>query len=284
MGTSSIQIIPYTRRYKRDLLRLTQHEDRLHIHLDWNSVDEWVGEPDMPIFLAWRDRKLVGAIGTAPPLGDTTWLRLAAFSPEIEIEEVLEPLWWTLVEHLQAVNVHEVAILLLWMWIKPYIEKLGFTEHDSIITLRRDGQYFPSPLRSDIQIRVADWRDVSFAVVVDHAAFAPIWQLTPAALRQAARSSARFTLAELNGRVIGYEISTLYRDGAHLARLATLPDVQGTGVGGAMVGEAIHHFIGRNVRSYTVNTQRSNTQSLSLYKRYGFEFTGLNMDVWSIRF
>jgi ribosomal protein S18 acetylase RimI-like enzyme len=44
----------------------------------------------------------------------------------------------------------------------------------------------------------------------------------------------------------------------------------------------IQHFLKRDMRSVTVNTQKTNTQSLNLYQRYGFQFTGLNMDVWSI--
>ena len=50
------------RRFRRDVLRLISQEDRLHLHLDWNTVDEWLGEPETPLFLAWQDRTLVGAM------------------------------------------------------------------------------------------------------------------------------------------------------------------------------------------------------------------------------
>ncbi len=82
--------------------------------------------------------------------------------------------------------------------------------------------------------------------------------------------------------MVGYQLSTLYRDGLHLARLATLPEVQGQGIGGVLLGQLIDQFARRGVLSVTVNTQRSNLQSQRLYQRYGFDLTGLDMDVWMI--
>ena len=127
MNITSLKIIPYERRYKRDLLRLTQSEDRLHVHLDWNSVEEWVNDPDMPIYLAWQDRRLVGAIGAAPALDNTTWMRLIAFSRDADIDLTLAALWDVLKLDLRRINVNQVAILLLWPWTKAHIEQLGFS-------------------------------------------------------------------------------------------------------------------------------------------------------------
>ena len=91
-----------------------------------------------------------------------------------------------------------------------------------------------------------------------------------------------FRVAELDRRIVAYQLSTLYRDGGHLARLATLPEVQGTGIGGALLGDLIEQFNRRGIHGLTVNTNESNVQSLRLYRRYGFELTGMNMDVWSV--
>ncbi|MEP7290113.1 MAG: GNAT family N-acetyltransferase [Chloroflexota bacterium] len=283
MNTPPIHVTPYTRQHKRDLLRLMQYEDRLHIHLDWNTVDEWIGEPDMPIVLAWQGRQLIGVMGAAPPLGRSTWLRLVAMPDSVDVDEVLAVLWPALKAHLVSKQINEVAVLLLRPWIRPYVAKLGFAPLDSIVTLRRDDDRVLPPLRSDLKIRVADWREVSAATEVDHKAFTPIWQLSLSALRQAARTASRFTVAELDGQIVAYQLSTLYRDGAHLARLATVPTVQGQGIGGVLLTDVIEHFLRRNIHSITVNTQETNTKSLSLYHRYGFGLTGLNMDVWSLK-
>jgi [ribosomal protein S18]-alanine N-acetyltransferase len=110
-----------------------------------------------------------------------------------------------------------------------------------------------------------------------------MWQLDVGTLRQAARMAFSFTIAELDGKNLGYQISTVYNDGVHLARLATLPEAQGNGIGGVLLGDMIERFLRRGFQAATVNTQRSNEQSQRLYKRYGFEFTGLNMPVWSLK-
>jgi [ribosomal protein S18]-alanine N-acetyltransferase len=279
---SPFSILSYARRHKRELIRLMTREDRLHIHLDWQTVDEWLDEPDTPIFLAMQNNNIVGAMATAPPLGDATWIRLVTIAPQVSIESVVTELWSALKVDLLARNVQHIAILLLRPWILPHVKKLGFQPLESIVTLRRDGSVVPE--RQDVRaiLRVADWHDIAAVTRVDHAAFEPMWQLSETSIRFAVRMSSRFTVAEMDGKIMAYQLSTLYREGAHLARLATLPEVQGKGIGGMLLDEMIRHFVRRNVHSVTVNTQRSNIKSLGLYKRYGFEFTGLDMDVWSI--
>ncbi len=281
MDTSLLNVIPYTRRHHRDLMHLLGYDRYLHVHLDWNSADEWLSDPDMPVFLAWQDDKLVGAMAGSPPLNGSVWLRMVVLAPGADVEATLQTLWETLRAQLVANGVQDVAILLLRAWLMPYAEQLGFAPLESIITLRREGNQVPEPLRHDLKIRPGDLRELATVAEVDHAAFNPIWQLSMMALRQAIRASAYFTVAEIDKQLVAYQLSTLYHDGAHLARLATMPAVQGTGVGGALLTNLVQHFLNRRIRSVSVNTQKSNTQSLRLYQRYGFNPTGLNMDVWS---
>ena len=281
MNVSGVNVIPYARRYRRELMNLLQTDEYLHIHLDWSSVDEWLSDSDTPIFLAFQDRILVGAMAGSPALDGSAWLRLIALSHRVDTDSLLAALWPVLKADLVTKGINEVAVLALRPWIVPHIGQLGFTFRDSIVTLRRESKDVPPPLRSDVKVRNADWREAPTVAGVDHAAFSSIWQLSSSSLQQAARSSSSFTVAELDNHIVGYQISTLYRDGAHLARLATLPAVQGTGIGGVLLTELIQYFIRRGVYSVSVNTQQTNTKSLRLYQRFGFDFTGLNMDVWS---
>ena len=118
--------------------------------------------------------------------------------------------------------------------------------------------------------------------MVDNAAFAPLWQYSARDLRDASRVVARFTLAKLNGRVVGYQLSTTYKDSAHLVRLATSPSLQGMGVGSMLLGEAIEHFLKRRYTEMTVNTQADNRVSQQLYRRFGFTEIGQSVPVWAI--
>ena len=84
-------------------------------------------------------------------------------------------------------------------------------------------------------------------------------------------------------QIIGYQVCTLYRDGAHLARLAVHPGYQGRGIGSVLLNDVLRRFFKRRVYTMTVNTQVSNHRSQHLYQRYGFERNGYDLPVWSIR-
>ena len=82
------------------------------------------------------------------------------------------------------------------------------------------------------------------------------------------------TVAEDNGCVIGYQISTGSRLGGHLARLGVRKEAQGRGIGSALVSDLIQRLSSQNLGRVTVNTQSDNAASLSLYQKMGFVQTG----------
>jgi ribosomal protein S18 acetylase RimI-like enzyme len=81
-------------------------------------------------------------------------------------------------------------------------------------------------------------------------------------------------VAEADGQIIGYQLSTRNPLGAHLARLAVRPESQGRGVGRALVADLIQQAERRSMYHLTVNTQNDNLSSLALYKKIGFRETG----------
>ncbi|MCC7448663.1 MAG: GNAT family N-acetyltransferase [Anaerolineae bacterium] len=283
MVASPITLIPYARRYQRALMRLVHNEQLLHVHLDWHTIDEWISDPAVPIYLAWFGDELIGAIAASPPLHGAAWLRMAAIDRLVDTGETLEALWSALRDRLVELGTDLVGVLIMQPELRPYVEAFGFAYHEEIVTLGRRGMQVPEPLREDVRIRHTDWREVAQVVAIDHAAFAPLWQLSEASLRMAARMAFSFTVAEMGKRIVGYQITTLHQDGVHLARLATLPDVQGIGVGGVLLGEMLNQAVRRGLISATVNTQGTNDQSQRLYNRYGFELTGLAMPVWTLK-
>jgi ribosomal protein S18 acetylase RimI-like enzyme len=80
--------------------------------------------------------------------------------------------------------------------------------------------------------------------------------------------------------MVGYQLSTFYYEGGHLARLAVAPHAQATGVGNLLLADLIQRFARRGIYAITVNTQSSNERSTRLYTRYDFAPTGYNLAMW----
>jgi ribosomal protein S18 acetylase RimI-like enzyme len=116
---------------------------------------------------------------------------------------------------------------------------------------------------------------------IDRLAFEPIWRLSKDDLRYAAAKSSYCTVAERDGEIMGYTMSSSSGIYAHLARLAVHPHVQRQRLGFALVQNLLDHFINElNYWGVTLNTQSDNTSSLALYHKIGFTETGERFPVY----
>ncbi len=278
--TTPVTITRYQRRNRQDVRDLLFRSYRMHSHLDWHETDQWLDSEDAPVRLAWSSNKLVGLLATSTPLNHTVWLRLVAVHDDAQPGPVLSALWADIVEELRGLTIHTVALLMLRDWILHYAADLGFHYVEEIVTLRRPGLPLPPEVPIPIEIRAAEEGEIGSITSVDQAAFAPPWQLTLSELRQAQRVAAMTTVAVKEREIVGYQLSTLYFDGSHLARLAVLPTAQHIGIGSALVADTLRRFVRRGVTSMTVNTQASNTRSQRLYADFGFVRNGYDLPVW----
>lgn len=277
-----LQIAPYARRDRQAVRELLFRSPFTHTHLDWHDTDDWLDGGEGVVRLAWRDEYLVGLLAVSEPLTSTAWVRLAAVQNHIDQAAVLGALWTNIQPELSELGVRRVSLLIIRDWIEPIAAQLGFEHSDDIVTLRRSSAALPDfKIPAGLTIRPTELEDLPMLARVDHAAFAPPWQLSLRELRQADRISASCTVAVRDGQIIGYQLTTLYFDGAHLARLAVLPAEQGSGIGAALVYDLLARFWRRQVHSITVNTQASNRRSQRLYTRLGFHYNGFNLPVWT---
>ncbi|NDJ61340.1 MAG: GNAT family N-acetyltransferase [Chloroflexi bacterium] len=277
-----VSVTPYTRTYRRAVRELLWRTQYLHTHLDWHDTDHWIETSDAPMRLAWQRDRLVGLLALSQPLGGSTWIRLAAIRDQADPAEVLAALWGAFLPLLRAQGIQQVALLLLRDWLKPLAPQFGFRYVEDVVTLRRDPQPIPAPLPvAGLMIRAVEYEDLDRLTLIDQSAFSPPWQMTRAELEQAERISAICTVALLHEQMVGYQLSTLYFDGSHLARLAVAPRAQGAGVGGALLTDVLRRFDQRGVGAMTVNTQSTNKRSQRLYERFGFTLNGYDLPVWA---
>lgn len=280
---SSLTVTPFQRRNLQAVRDLLFRSIFVHTHLDWHDTDNWLESNEAILRLAWQNGWLVGVLGISRPLNQASWIRLACVSDYVNPEMVLASLWAELSAGLRDQGVSIVGLLAIREWIGRYAPVMGFEYQEDIITLARASHHLPDPPANRPSIRVVELRDLESLARLDETAFSPPWQMSLSELRQAYRMASSCTLAYLDQTMLGYQFSTLYFDGAHLARLAVAPQAQGKGVGTALLDDLLRRFARRGVFGITVNTQSSNTHSRNLYSRFGFQTNGFDLPYWSAR-
>jgi ribosomal-protein-alanine N-acetyltransferase len=176
-----------------------------------------------------------------------------------------------------------VAAILLQDWLEEILLPSGFTSHQSIIMLEREGSLAGMSVAAEVSIRAMMPFDLPAVAEVDAAAFEILWQNSLPALERAYPQAIITTVAEVDDKIIGYQISTRNPYGVHLARLAVLPTSQGQGVGYGLVADLIHQAGQRGLSRITVNTQSDNATSRALYQRMGFHETGERYPVYQVQ-
>jgi len=148
----------------------------------------------------------------------------------------------------------------------------GFSPQESLRVLRRSVDDVPAIDLDGAHHRRARRRDRAAVLEVDHAAFAPFWQLDEPGLSEAieATPSSRFRVVDSDG-VVAYAICGRAERLGYLQRLAVHPDHAGRQLGSMLVWDALKWLRRRGARQALVNTQESNVGAVSLYQRLGFE-------------
>lgn len=278
----SFEVTGYERRYRQAVEDLLFHGYRIHTHLDWHETGDWL-DTRPPVRLAWQGQRLLGVLAASKMLHGSTWIRIAAVEDDAPASEVLRALSSALAIELCESGASQISLLITRDWIEEHARALGFQYDEDVVTLQRSGGNLPALRPTPVKLRTMTQDDIARVAVVDHAAFTPPWQMGADELRQAYQISAAATVALQDDTMIGYQISTAYRDGAHLARLAVAPSTQGRGIGSMLLHDVIRRFFRQGVYSMTVNTQASNHRSQRLYRAYGFRRNGYDLGVWSAK-
>lgn len=262
---------------------LCRAEERVHMHLDWRPVEDWLGE--QPFVLVERGGRGVAALACPPDLPDVAWVRLLALADGLSALEAWALLWPVAQAELRRRQIPSVAALNLEPWSAELYEQAGLTRtHDVVVLSRTVGRAAPLMLghtSTMLKVRRATPAEYATIIQIDTAAFTPPWQLSSAMLRLAIAQADYVTVAEaLNGELVGYQLSTASRGNSHLARLASLPRAQGQGVGSALMADLIAHYEALGGRELTVNTQHNNHASLAVYQKFGYSLTGARFPVY----
>jgi ribosomal-protein-alanine N-acetyltransferase len=267
---------------QRQIANLMHFSPTIHRHLDWRYPLDWIGSA--PFFVLENQGQIISALACPPDPPSIAWVRLFVNSGKLSLEESWQMLWDAARLDLAHKQGFMVAAIVLQDWYHSLLINSGFTSRQSIVMLERDVQApVEISLPAGFSIRAMLQYDLPAVAEVDAAAFEPLWQNSLPSLERAYPQAVLATVVESHGQVLGYQLSTRNPLGAHLARLAVRPELQGRGVGHALVADLIQQAERHAMYHLTVNTQSDNSSSLALYRRIGFRETGERYPVYQLQ-
>lgn len=258
---------------RQRLANMMHFELLVHRHLDWQPALEWIGTA--PFVVLEKGNEIQAALACPPDPPNVPWIRLFSAGEGISADDAWRLLWQHAYSQLVNLGYKNCFALALQDWFVELLQRQSARHTQDVIVLGWSGSS-SRPTKADLAIRLRRMGVDDLAQVgkVDAAAFVDEWRNSPGMLRTAFREAALATVAEIDGQVIGYQISTTSPVGGHLARLAVLPDHQGRGVGKALVTGVLDGFTAQGIQRVTVNTQTDNLASLAIYQQAGFLPTG----------
>lgn len=264
------------------LANLIHFEAYVHRHLDYRPPLDWFGKE--PFLVLEQNQSIVSTLACPPDPAPVAWMRLFAAASRPLAESSWMQLWEEARTNLRSMeNPRLAAAIPMQSWFERLVSASGFEQTHRIVMLSWENRSLPAALPVEgLNIRPMTLDDLQAVQRVDAAAFPLIWQHSLAYLELAFRQAAVATVAEKDGDLVGYQISTGTPIGGHLARLAVEPDLQHLGIGRVLLHDLLTQFMRRGARTVTVNTQKNNSASLKLYRHMGFVLTPEEYPIYQI--
>jgi len=275
--------------------RLLRTAEGSHVHVDWRLPVDWLGLPSFVVvpgpreesggliskFFSLPERLTACLAATADPL-PAAWVRVAAVARSEETPGLLARMLDMVEPALRETAVSQLGWLVGQSWPNRWLPQLGFEMSNQIETYVKESFDLP-PFQSppDLCIRPARTSDFGQLAAMETAVFEPLWRLSGETLAIAQRDALCFDVAEWNGRLVGYQLSSSGPYSAHLVRLTIAKEAQGHGVGSALLAAAIRAYRRLGLRRVTLNTQVDNLTSQHLYQKFGFSATGEKLPIWT---
>jgi ribosomal-protein-alanine N-acetyltransferase len=246
---------------------------RTHAHLDWRSPLEWLEKT--PSCIYHNGAHIDGVLSLAPDPVHYHWVRFFSLRNELSPANVWKTLFGSILDSYQFASADMITALCYQNWMETLLFTHGWKKVQKVIVLTWQG-ILPQKYENDssIMMRKMKLDDLQQVIHIDDLCFDTYWKFSPTTLTLAFEQSGYSSVAVMDDRIVGFQISSadLYR--AHLVRLAVLPEFRKHGIGARLVSNMLWHFSMPWIRQITVNTQYDNEASIHLYRHSGFEYQG----------
>ena len=261
------------------LHRLVETSSRVHLHLDWWTLEDWIGNP--ACLVAEVDQRIVGLGMGVRDASEVAWLRAVVVEDGLSVNVLLDVLLPPMLDALRLQGIRQLVCMAWANWLSDKLPEHNFTLMTRVVTLVQNDAIFPPRKNMNgILLREAEPADLDTITALDHAAFSTEWWYSGTTFFRAMHDQTRFIVVERNGLPVGYGFGHAFGAQAHITRLAVHPEQQGQGIGTRLVETLIMHFRARGVETITLNTQTDNEDALRLYRHFGFTSAGDVVTVW----
>jgi ribosomal-protein-alanine N-acetyltransferase len=247
------------------LAYLIERAGRVHIPRVWYSALK-----ARYVLLAEDRRQVVGFVSATVRCLPVSVLQGVGLADDWSVAAVLDALLSPCFDALRRRGARFVAYVGDEPWLVPRLRERGFTVVNRILTYAKENGSVPSRGNQVVCVRPTREADLTAIVALDEVTFDPLWRNTATILTEIWTRCPYFVVAELDGRVVGYQFNDLDGEHGHLTRVAVHPDFQGQGIGVRLMAEAIDFFQAVGVRVVTLNTQQDNVSAQRLYRWFGF--------------
>lgn len=261
----------------RSIMRMVDTAWRVHIRVP--PVELGAKIKAMPGFLAEDQAGLRGFIVLEPQRPHVALIIAAGLRDSWSVKPYLDLLLPEIEQAVQTEGLPAVAHIGNVAWLVDDLQARGFEIREWIVAFERHGSDLPPDVLKPALIRSVHYSDMPTLLALDNLAFNHIWRKSVGNFNEALAKADSFALAELDGKVVGYEWFERYHKHAHLTRLAVHPAYQGRGIGAQLLHTAITDALASGVNMITLNTQENNQRSRALYERFGFVFSQQRMPV-----
>jgi [ribosomal protein S18]-alanine N-acetyltransferase len=155
-------------------------------------------------------------------------------------------------------------------WLRDVLLLRGFGLHRLLYAYDKFDYGVPAIGNTQVKLRPVEKGDIPALLAIEEACFEDFWRYDGLSFVDIAATHPYFVVAELNGKVVGYQFNSLDGEYGYLVRIAVHPAVSGQGVGVRLMSEAIEFFKNSHVQRIMLNTQDDNLRAHRLYEWFGF--------------
>jgi [ribosomal protein S18]-alanine N-acetyltransferase len=116
--------------------------------------------------------------------------------------------------------------------------------------------------------------DIPAVVELDKMSFSLPWPERSFRFELTDNPASRCWVAEVDGRVVGMIVLWLLVEEAHVATLATHPDLRRQGIAKKLLSHALRYLIDEGAQTSFLEVRASNIAAQEMYRRFGYEESG----------